>query len=159
MKIKLIIFFLVTLSSYIFSHCQIPCGIYDDATVFSQLKQHVETIHKSVDMISALVGEQSSITDLAVQAQNQQQIVRWTMNKEEHASKIQDTMTHYFLSQRISIPNKRDRFLTKKYTDKLSLAHEVILHSMKTKQSLNLEHVESLEKSLLSFEEEYNKAR
>ena len=38
-------------------HCQIPCGIYDDAARFTLLKEHVTTIEKSMKSIDALSAD------------------------------------------------------------------------------------------------------
>ncbi len=34
---------------------------------------------------------------------NANQITRWVINKDEHATKIQDTICHYFLAQRLKL--------------------------------------------------------
>ena len=35
-------------------HCQIPCGIYDDEVRFKLMREHVETIEKSIDRKSVV---------------------------------------------------------------------------------------------------------
>ena len=47
------------------SHCQIPCGIYDDHAEVKAMLQDAETVEKSVRLINELAGK----TD--VQSQNQ----------------------------------------------------------------------------------------
>lgn len=36
------------------AHCQIPCGIYDDAARFKALAEHITTIEKSITEIGTL---------------------------------------------------------------------------------------------------------
>lgn len=75
------------------AHCEIPCGIYDDHARIVQMQEDATTIAKAIDQIIALAGGHD--------AQSQQQVVRWTTNKELHATKIQDTIAQYFLNQRV----------------------------------------------------------
>ena len=89
---KTIIITTLLLVGYLYSHCQIPCGIYGDEIKFKELKQDVETIKKSMDKISSL--------------KNTHDIARWTFNKENHAQNIQDEMSSYFLSQRVKLGDK-----------------------------------------------------
>ena len=74
---------LLTASS-LSAHCQVPCGIFSDELKFSELGEHVVTIEKSARLISELSAKE----DLT--ANDYQQLVRWTTNKETHAQKIID---------------------------------------------------------------------
>ena len=38
----------------IHAHCQVPCGIYDDAVRIIQLREHVTTIEKAMKQICLL---------------------------------------------------------------------------------------------------------
>lgn len=124
------------------AHCQVPCGIYGDELKFGELEQHVETIGKAGDQIRAI----SSKGDLA--AQDYQQLVRWTNNKEEHAKKIIDEAANYFLAQRI----KPD---AEQYAEKVELLHHIIVYSMKAKQSVDNEPVKTLAAKLAAFKALY----
>ncbi len=124
------------------AHCQVPCGIYGDELKFGELEQHIETIEKSGKMIREL-----STKDL-LSAQDHQQLIRWTTNKETHAQKIIDEAANYFLAQRIK--SGADH-----YVDKLELLHHIIVYSMKSKQSVESENVEMLAKKLAAFKDLY----
>lgn len=129
-------------SASLSAHCQVPCGIYGDELKFGELEQHVETIAKSSAMIREIAAKES------LSAQDQQQLVRWTNNKETHAQKIIDEAANYFLAQRI----KSD---ADHYADKLEVLHGIIVYSMKSKQSVEAEPVETLSKKLAEFKELY----
>ena len=150
--IKIIVFIFV-FSVNIYAHCQIPCGIYDDKAAFAKMRQHVVTIHKSIDMINALSIEKSSEESLEKRPSHQQQFTRWVLNKENHASDLQHMVSDYFLSQRIASPGKRDRFLYKRYLEKLAASHQIIFYAMKSKQSLNLDHITELNTYIDELEE------
>ena len=40
-----------------FSHCEIPCGIYDDGMRIKMLREHIATIEKSIKTIQTLEKE------------------------------------------------------------------------------------------------------
>ncbi len=61
------------------AHCQIPCGIYNDELRVQLIEEHIDTIEKSMKQIATL-GAQSPLDN--------NQLVRWVMNKEEHAQKF-----------------------------------------------------------------------
>ena len=62
-------------------------------------------------------------------------------------------VSDYFLSQRIASPGKRDRFLYKRYLEKLAASHQIIFYAMKSKQSLNLDHITELNTHIDELEE------
>ena len=70
------------------AHCQIPCGIYDDAARVAEMLESAATVEKSMKLIGELAGKND--------AQSQNQLVRWVMNKEEHAQMIISTISDYF---------------------------------------------------------------
>lgn len=117
----------------VFSHCQIPCGIYDDYARVQSMLEDAVTIEKSVKLIGELSGKPD--------AQSQNQLVRWVMNKEKHAQNIIATISDYFLTQRVK-PTQKD------YTDRLRKHHAVIVASMKAKQNATMEHVVVLQGSI-----------
>jgi nickel superoxide dismutase len=115
------------------SHCQIPCGIYDDHARVKSMLEDAATVEKSMK----LIGELADSTD----AQSKNQLVRWVTNKEQHAQNIISTISDYFLTQRVK-PEQED------YTDRLVKHHTVILAAMKAKQNTDLEYAEKLRESI-----------
>ena len=75
------------------SHCEIPCGIYNDAMRLDVIAEDITTIEKSMKEINELskAGEK-----------NYNQLVRWIMNKEHHSDSLCDMVTQYFMKQRIA---------------------------------------------------------
>ena len=112
------------------AHCQIPCGIYDDNARVKSMLEDVETIRKSVTLISDLSG----MTD----PQSQNQLVRWVMNKESHAQNIIDSISDYFLTQRVKASQED-------YADRLQKHHAVIVAAMRAKQNADMAVVEELQ--------------
>lgn len=115
------------------AHCQIPCGIYDDHARLQSMLEDAATVEKSVKMLTELQNKSD------VQAQNQS--VRWVMNKEEHAQHIIETISDYFLTQRVK-PSQKD------YSERLEKHHAVILASMKAKQNADIKTAKALKKSI-----------
>jgi nickel superoxide dismutase len=126
-------------ASYVAAHCEIPCGIYDDAMRVKMIGEHITTIEKSMNQVLKLQDEKPI---------NYNQLVRWVTNKENHANELQEIVTQYFMTQRI----KPD---AKKYTEKLTILHKMMLRSMKCKQSTDLVHVETLRSLLKQFDALY----
>jgi len=140
------IFLLLALSASIFAHCQIPCGIYGDKTRFDMLREHVTTIEKSMNQIN----------ELSVDAgKNVNQLVRWVNNKDEHADKFTEIVTYYFLAQRIKVTDKSDATAFVDYQNKLTLLHGMMVNSMKSKQTTDLQYVEKLRILVDQFEGVY----
>lgn len=131
-----------------FAHCEIPCGIYEDTLRIELIKEHITTIDKSMKMIIELSKEEPL---------NYNQIVRWVNNKEVHAVKLQDIVTQYFLNQRIKPTKPENQELYEKYIKHLSLLHELMVYSMKAKQTTDLSYVEKLNSTILEFEKSYFK--
>lgn len=116
------------------AHCEIPCGIYDDARMFDEIEQHITTIEKSINSI--------------VKSENTHDITRWTINKEEHAQKIQDIASSYFLTQRLKVNAPQ-------YMQQLLRLHLILTTSMKTKQTTDLSNVKNLRANVKAFEKLY----
>lgn len=131
-----------------FAHCEVPCGIYDDSVRISLIKEHITTVEKSMKLILELSKEASP---------NYNQLVRWVMNKEEHASKIQEIVSQYFLHQRIKLTDPADKEKYQKYLTELELLHKLLVYSMKTKQSTDMANIEHLRKTVVAFEKSYFK--
>ncbi len=132
--------FVIFSVSLAWSHCEIPCGIYDDQMRIHMIAEHIKTIEKSMNEIIRLQTEKESM--------NYNQTVRWIMNKENHADMLQEIVTQYFMTQRIKIDDKD-------YSKKLIVLHKMIVYSMKCKQTIDLSHVETLRSLLKQFSELY----
>jgi nickel superoxide dismutase len=129
------------------AHCQIPCGIFDDEMQVQFMEQDITTIEKSMTQIIAL-GKASPV--------DYNQLVRWVMNKEEHAQKLQDSVTAYFMAQRIKPPaDHGDETAMKDYVSKLTLLHAIQIHAMKAKQSTDLGEVATLRDLVKQFRKAY----
>lgn len=121
------------------AHCEIPCGIYGDHARVHMIEENITTIEKSMQSIKKLQ---------AAKPTNNNQIVRWVMNKEKHADAIQETVTQYFMTQRV----KPD---TKDYDKKLGLLHKMLISAMKCKQTTDTAHVNTLRSLLTRFQTVY----
>ena len=136
----------LSISNKSYAHCEIPCGIYEDTLRLELIKEHIVTIEKSMKMITELSGEETP---------NYNQIVRWVNNKEEHVNKLQEIVTQYFLNQRIKPVNSEDTEHYKKYIKQLTLLHNLLVISMKTKQTTDLAYINKLNYTINLFEESY----
>ena len=116
------------------SHCEIPCGIYNDQMRIVMLREDITTVEKSMQAIVSL-GESEK--------PDWNQLVRWVTNKDAHASKIQEIVTQYFLTQRIKAPAEGDAAAQAKYVEQLKLLHQLLVAAMKMKQTTDLAHVET----------------
>ncbi|MGJ8677763.1 MAG: superoxide dismutase [Ni] [Akkermansiaceae bacterium] len=126
----------------IMAHCQVPCGIYSDDTVLIDLVTHQKTIEKAMTQITELSKDPGA---------NANMLTRWITNKDDHATKLQITMTEYFLAQRLKI----DEADKEAYLKKLILAHEIIVYAMKCKQTTDLENAKKLHTAIDSFTKAY----
>jgi len=136
----------VVLGSLAYSHCQIPCGIYDDDARFDEIAEHITTIEKSMKEIVALSAEQKP---------NMNQIVRWVNNKDHHADELSEIVTYYFMAQRVKLPAEGDMKAQNDYVRKLTLLHRMLVYSMNAKQTTDLDNVEKLRSSLKEFHDIY----
>lgn len=136
----------VFFTSMVYSHCQIPCGIYGDAARFDMIAENITTIEKSMKQISQLSKEDKP---------NVNQIVRWVANKEKHADELSHIVTYYFMAQRVKPVDKTKSNDYEEYIRKLTLLHEMLVYSMKTKQTTDLSNVEKLRNLLAQFQATY----
>ena len=134
------------LASMAYSHCQIPCGIYNDQMRFDTIAEHITTIEKSMKLITELSGQDKP---------NMNQVVRWVQNKEEHADEISHIVSYYFMAQRVKLPEEGDSKAQNQYVKKLTLLHRMLVYSMKAKQTTDLANVEQLKLSLNEFHKVY----
>ncbi len=129
-----------------FGHCQIPCGIYGDETRFTQMLEDVDTIEKSMKQVTRIGAQEKPTWN---------QLVRWVNNKEVHADNLTDTVTDYFLAQRIKPAPAGDEKAEAKYVRHLTLLHQIMVYAMKSKQTTDLENVEMLRKLIGEFKASY----
>jgi nickel superoxide dismutase len=115
------------------AHCQIPCGIYDDHARVQLMLEDAATVEKSANSIAETAGKSDP--------QSQNQLVRWVMNKENHAQKIIATISDYFLTQRVE-PGQED------YAERLAKHHAVIVAAMKAKQNADVKYAVTLKESI-----------
>ena len=142
----LLIAFTMLFGGQIFAHCQIPCGIYDDETQFTLMLEDVTTIEKSMAQITSLSKEHNP---------NYNQIVRWVDNKEVHADKLSESITSYFMTQRIKAVSKENTDAYTKYVREITLLHQMLILTMKTKQTTDLENCTALRKLIAEFKSSY----
>ncbi|WP_462316972.1 superoxide dismutase [Ni] [Marinilabilia sp.] len=128
------------------AHCEIPCGIYGDSLRIQQIDEHITTLEKSMNQIIELSEEGDK---------NYNQLVRWVTNKEEHAVKIQDIVSQYFLHQRIKPVDPSDSEEYEKYVKRLTLLHKLQVYAMKAKQTTDLDYIERLRDTLHEFADAY----
>ncbi len=145
------IFFLFTLgilfnTQTLNAHCEIPCGIYGDSIRINLIFEHITTIEKAMNSINKLS---------AAGEKNYNQLVRWVMNKEEHAEKIQEIVSQYFLHQRIKPVDTSNNEQHQKYLKQLTTLHETSVLAMKTKQSTDLTIIEKLRTTVEDFSSVY----
>ena len=141
-QISIFLLILFALNTFAYAHCEIPCGIYNDEMRVEMLSEHIKTIEKSMDQISTLENGGAS--------HHSNQLVRWIMNKEDHANQLQEIVTQYFMTQRI----KSD---TKDYDKKLKILHQMLVYTMKCKQTTDKANVEALKKLVAEFRDIYFK--
>ncbi|MFQ3241664.1 MAG: nickel superoxide dismutase [Lentimonas sp.] len=115
------------------AHCQVPCGIYNDGARVESMLEDAATVAKATQMMGELEGK----TD----AQSINQMTRWVANKEQHAQQIIETISNYFLTQRV----KADQ---SDYKERLVKHHTVIVAAMKAKQNADGKHATALAESI-----------
>ncbi|MHC4457263.1 MAG: superoxide dismutase [Ni] [Planctomycetota bacterium] len=137
---------LMVFATIVYSHCQIPCGIYDDPARFDMLAEHINTIEKSMKQITELSQKVNPSFN---------QVVRWIQNKDNHADQLSDIVTYYFMAQRLKPVDKTKPKAREEYINKLTLLHEMLVYSMKAKQTTDLANVEKLRTLLAQFRAVY----
>jgi len=122
---------ILLLQGLLFAHCQVPCGIYNDAARIIELQEDFATIQKAMVKINELSLKQD--------ATSINQMTRWIMTKEEHASNIQKVVSDYFLIQRIKIKTSQSEF--GHYAKLTTSLHQIMVSAMKCKQTVETDHV------------------
>lgn len=137
---------LVCAPRMLYAHCEIPCGIYNDQMRIDMIQEDITTIEKSMNQIILLSKQENK---------NYNQLVRWIQNKDEHADKIANVVTQYFMTQRLKPVSESETKEYRAYQEKLSLLHNMLIHSMKAKQTLDLDEVKTLQSLLDRFSKAY----
>ena len=122
------------------AHCQIPCGIYDDYARVQSMLEDAATVEKSIRMINELSGKSD--------AQSQNQLIRWVMNKEHHAQRVISTISDYFLTQRLK-PDQND------FAQRLAKHHAVIVAAMEAKQNADPKYAAMLKETIEAISSYY----
>ncbi len=120
-------------------HCQIPCGIYGDEMRFQMLEEHITTIEKSMKLIDELSADPGK---------NANQLVRWIVNKENHADEMASIVTKYFLQQRLKLDDPE-------WAAKVKPCHEILFYAMKAKQTTDPANVEKLRAAVAALKSVY----
>lgn len=139
-SILLIVALLISAPSVLQAHCQVPCGLYDDYARVKSMLEDAKTIEKAMDQINGLAKKSDALS--------QNQLTRWVMNKESHAQSIIETISDYFLTQRVK-PSQDD------YETRLKTHHAVILAAMKAKQGVDSQTAEDLKRAISALEAYY----
>jgi nickel superoxide dismutase len=117
------------------AHCQVPCGIYDDAGRIKGLMEDATTISKAITEINQLAGKHNPL--------KVNQATRWIMTKEQHASHIITTVSEYFLTQKVK-DAKPGSPEYDGYLASLAAHHKVMRAAMTTKQTVDPEAAHAL---------------
>ena len=133
---------LFVMSNSALAHCQVPCGIYDDDARHTALMEDATTIEKAMKQIGELAEKSDALSA--------NQVVRWVTTKEEHASRIIEVVSTYFLTQKLK-PVADGAEGRAAYLARLEAAHGVMRAAMKTKQTVDTANVESLRNALKAF--------
>ena len=138
--------FLSAIRPVALAHCEIPCGIYDDHARVQLMLEDATTVGKAMDQIQELAGRHDSLS--------LNQATRWTMNKEKHATRIQDTVAQYFMTQRIK-PVAEGANGREEYLARLAEHHQVIVAAMKCKQTVDPASVDRLQNAIRAIARYY----
>ena len=122
---NLIVPFLL-LQGSLLAHCHVPCGIYNDAARIIQIQEDFSTIQKAMTKIKELSQQQD--------ATSMNQLTRWIITKDDHASKIQKVVSEYFLTQRIKAKTEDSEFDT--YVKQTTTLHQILVSAMKCGRGL-----------------------
>ena len=140
MKKYIFLFLIIFSHNKVFAHCQIPCGIYDDAIRIIQIKEDFQTIKKAMLKINELANTPNPLS--------LNQLNRWIIAKEDHATNIQKTISEYFLTQRIKDTHQN-------YIEHTTILQKLLVIAMKCKQTLEQDNVNNGLNLITSFSEIY----
>ncbi|MEA4863315.1 MAG: superoxide dismutase [Ni] [Victivallaceae bacterium] len=149
MRMKSVIFTVIAAAAcmawFVYAHCEIPCGIYDDPMRMKMIYEHITTLDKSVHEINHLNEAEKP---------NYNQLVRWIENKDEHADQLQEIVSQYFMTQRIK-PAEPGEPGYDKYVRQITLLHRMLIQAMKVKQSTDPAEVDKLKAIAAEFDASY----
>ena len=133
------------------AHCQMPCGIYDDPARIAGLKEDALTIRKAVTSLKSMMEPHDHNHDHAHEHDDDitqfNQGTRWIITKDQHAQAIQDTVSYYFLTQRVkAVPAGEQGHDT--YVAQLAGFHRILVAAMKCKQNADTASVDELDASI-----------
>lgn len=129
------------------AHCQVPCGIYDDHARVDAMREDATTIGKAITSLNDLAGQGD--------AQSLNQATRWIVTKEDHASRIIETVSVYFLTQKVKpVAMGADGY--DDYLKSLADHHAVMAAAMKTKQQADAAAVEALNAAIEALAAHYS---
>ena len=134
------------LATPLFAHCEVPCGIYEDNMRVEMIYEHITTIEKSMKKVTELSAEGEK---------NYNQIVRWVNNKDAHATELQHIVNQYFMTQRIKPVEPSNEKAYQKYLSELEMLHQMLVLSMKCKQTTDQVHVDRLRAVTADFRDSY----
>ncbi len=128
------------------AHCQVPCGIYDDAARIKRMQEDATTIAKAIKQISELAGKD--------EAQAFNQAARWVATKEDHASHVIQVVSEYFLTQKVkAVAPGAEGYDA--YLKKLADHHAVMVAAMKTKQKADPAAADALHHAIDALAKHY----
>jgi len=130
------------------AHCQVPCGIYDDAARIARMHEDATTIAKAITQVNELAGKHD--------AQSLNQITRWITAKEDHASHVIEVVSQYFLTQRVK-PVAPGGVGHGEYLTTLADHHAVMVAAMKAKQNADPSTAEALHNTIDTLAKHYAK--
>merc|ERR1719453_1160685 len=128
------------------AHCQVPCGIFDDAARVESLKEDATTIRKAMVQIEELNGNSDALSF--------NQATRWVMTKEDHASAIIEKVATYMLAQRVK-PELFDNETA--YYEALAAHHAVMQAAVKGKQVIDAAACDALDHAIADLAPMYIK--
>ncbi len=146
--LALVVLYLLVAAAPVLAHCEVPCGVYDDDARFSEMEEDLTTIEKAMSQIAGLVGKDD--------AKSANQLARWVGTKEEHANKLQQVVSQYFMTQRLKVPaaDAGDAVMAV-YNNKLVLLHKILRGAMKCKQTVDVGQVETVRLLVHEFRHAY----
>lgn len=128
------------------AHCQVPCGIYDDAARIAHLREDASTIAKAIKYINEVPAQHD--------AKALNQAIRWINTKETHASDIIEVVSVYFLTQKVKpVASGAEGYQV--YLEKLADHHAVMTAAMKTKQNADPKLVDALNTAIEKLAKHY----
>jgi len=112
------------------------------------MREHVVTIEKAMKEIER-IG--------ASAAQDKNQLVRWVANKESHANELSEIVTSYFMAQRVKPVSTDQKAAHSAYVNQVTILHQILVQTMKAKQSTKREHCAQLRALIAQFEAIYGR--